>query len=275
MWKYLNVYDIKEEQFHPIEFIPNRKIRLDSEEISFVYLPFCTSVSAYALYYRNKNILFSGDLLSSFLDKKDLQEVWASDKSILSIKMFHECFVSHSFILKNALDKIGRLEEIPEIILPHHGNMIKKELLDSLYKELSELKVGIEYLKDRENLEEKYLLAINDILKSFENTLGHKYILSKLQKLNVSSNLYMELFKIENGIITEIRINPSTALELILNTLKEDLEAKEKINLEKTVKEILGKYGLAKEEGLEYLKWFESNFERFLKTFSRLHGFQL
>lgn len=269
MWKYLNIYGIREEQFHPIEFIPNKKIKFDFNEIQFYPIPFCTSTSSYVVYYRNKNILFTGNFLSGYL-VDDNKEVYASENSLLGIKIFHETHIPHNMILKNAFNNLGILENIPEIIFPHHGYVIKKELLEKIYKELNDLKVGIEYIRDREFMNERYLLAINEFLKEGEKELGHKYILSKLQKLNVSSSLYMELFKIEGGIITEVRINPSTAFDLITRAVREDLEPDQRMFLDNKIRDILKKYGL--EEGKEGQEWFMPKFEKFLESFSKLHG---
>ncbi|MCS7201790.1 MAG: MBL fold metallo-hydrolase [Dictyoglomus sp.] len=270
MCKYLNIYGIKEEQFHPIEFIPNKKIKLESNEMYFFHIPFCTSSSSYILYYRDKNILFTGNFLSGFIVRKD-GEIFASESSILGIKMFHEYHISNSSVLKNALNIFGMLENIPEITFPHHGYLIRKNLLEKIFKELNDLKVGLEYIKDMELTGEKYLLALNEFLKEVEKELGHKYVLSKLQKLNVSSSLYMELFNIEGGIITEVRINPSTAFDLITKKVEEDLEPDKRRLWENKIKDILEKYGLEREEKIEEKDWFMARFEKFLETFSQLH----
>lgn len=271
MWKFLNIYGIREEQFHPIEFIPNKKVKFEFDEMQFYPVPFCTSNSSYIVYYRNRNILFSGNFLSGYLVNEDNKELYASESSILGIKIFHETHIPHNLILKNAFNNLGVLEDIPEIIFPHHGYVIKRDLLEKIYKELNDLKVGIEYMRDSEFMNERYLLAINEFIKEGEKELGHKYILSKLQKLNVSSSLYMELFKIEGGIITEVRISPSTAFELIVKEIKEDLEPDQRMFLDSKIKTILEKYELdnKRKEGQE---WFIPKFEKFLESFSKLHG---
>ncbi|WP_262370068.1 hypothetical protein [Dictyoglomus thermophilum] len=94
--------------------------------------------------------------------------------------------------------------------------------------------------------------------------------MQKLKELN-SSPFFPELIHFENGVATEFRIQPETALELLFEKFKEDAKPEEKENLRIDIIKTLRKYNLEIPEGIltERQRTTESPLRRLFKIFQR------
>lgn len=242
-WRLISGYGIDEDRYQPIEFIPNRKLYIGEDFIQFVPTPFCHFRGATALYYPKLRVLFSGDLFGGASTKKE-EGIFANDDSWIGIKLFHEVYMPTKEALRLAIDNIGRLDPLPEMILPQHGDIIKGELIIDIFKKLNELEVGLEYLRKQQQEEPLYIRVFNDMLDYAKKTFGVDFTINALHKLTSQTSNFPEIVKIENGVITEIFIPPSSAFTFLYNTFTEELDDKTKEDIRLKSIEVFTKYNL-------------------------------
>lgn len=270
-WRLIRFYGLNRERFQPIEYFPNRRVILKTDDtLEFIHTPFCHFRGAWMLYIPERKALFSGDLLGG-LSSKEPNGIYATENSWEGIKLFHEIYMPSKEALRLAVDKIGRLTPLPELILPQHGDIIRKNLILDFLAKLNDLEVGLDYLKNHEEQHQTYLFAFNEILQNIKNSYPNRdKLMQKLKELN-SSPFFPELIHFENGVATEFRIQPETALELLFEKFKEDAKPEEKENLRIDIIKTLRKYNLEIPEGIltERQRTTESPLRRLFKIFQR------
>lgn len=268
-WRLVSGYNIDPNRFQPVEFIPNRKLKLNKEGdicLEFIPTPFCHFRGATAVYYPKLKALFSGDLLGG-ASTKDTEDIYATEDSWLGIKLFHEVYMPTKEALKLAIDKIGRLDPLPELILPQHGDIIKGKLITEFLGRLNELEVGLDYIKEKEKEEEFYLKVFNDMLDYAKKKYGEEMVINKLAKITSQMSNFPEIVKIENGVISEVYIPAPTAFVFIYHAFCEDLSENDKEDLRLKSIETLKKYNLEVPEEL-LQKSFASPMDTFRKVFN-------
>lgn len=270
-WRLIRFYGLSRDRFQPIEHFPNRRVILKTEDtLEFIHTPFCHFRGAWMLYIPEKKALFSGDLLGG-LSSREVNGVFANENSWDGIKLFHEIYMPSKEALKLAVDKIGRLTPLPELILPQHGDIIRKNLIIDFLTKLNDLDVGLDYIKKYESQYQTYLFAFNEILQNLKNNYSNRdRLMQKLKDLN-SSPFFPELIHFENGVATEFRIQPESAVELLYDKFIEDATPEEKESLRIDIIRILRKYNLDVPEGVlsEKQKVVENPFRRIFKIFQR------
>ncbi|MGC9002680.1 MAG: histidine kinase [Dictyoglomus sp.] len=255
-WRLVSGYNIDPKKFQPVEFIPNRKLKLNKEGdmcLEFIPTPFCHFRGATAVYYPKLKALFSGDLLGG-ASTKDTEGIYATEKSWLGIKLFHEMYMPTKEALKLAVDKIGRLNPLPELILPQHGDIIKGSLIIKFLSRLNDLEVGLDYIHTKEKEEEFYIRVLNDMLDFAKKKYGEENVYNKLNRISTQTSNFPEIVKIENGVISEVYIPAPTAFVFVYDAFCEDLPESEKEELRLKSIETFKKYNLEVPEELLYKK---------------------
>ncbi len=270
-WRLIRFYGIPRERFQAIEYFPNRKVVLKTNDtLEFIHTPFCHFRGAWMLFIPEKKALFSGDLLGG-LSSREVNGVFATEDSWEGIKLFHEIYMPSKEALRLAIDKIGRLTPLPDIILPQHGDIIRKNLIVDFLAKLNDLEVGLDYIKKYESQQQFYLYAFNEILQNLKNNYSDKEkLMQKLKEIN-SSPFFPELIHFENGVATEFRIQPETAIELLYDKFSEDAQREERESLRIDIIKTLRKYNLDIPEGILYERQrvSENPFRRIFKIFQR------
>lgn len=253
-WRLTSGYNIDPDRFQPIELLPNRKLKFskDSDDcLQFIPTPFCHFRGAYAVYYPKLKVLFTGDLLGGASTKKS-EGIYADKDSWVGIKLFHEVYMPTKEALRLAIDQIGRLAPIPELILPQHGDIIKGDLVIEFLKRLNEIDVGLDYIKKEEREKELYIRVFNDMLDYAKSKYGEKAVIEKLNNISIQMSNYPEIIKIENGVISEVYIPPATAFVFIYDLFCQHLSEKDKEDIRLQSIAIFKKYNLSVPEELLY-----------------------
>lgn len=251
-WRLVSGYNISPDRYQPVEFIPNRKLKLTKKGdlcLEFIPTPFCHFRGATAVYYPKLKALFSGDLLGG-ASTKDTEGIYATEDSWLGIKLFHEVYMPTKEALRLAVDKIGRLDPLPELILPQHGDIIKGKLITEFLSKLNDLEVGLDYIRTKEREEEFYIRVFNDMLEYAKEKYGERMTIDKLNKISTQMSNFPEIVKIENGVISEVYIPATTAFVFIYDAFCEDLSEKDKEDLRLKSIETFKKYNLEVPEEL-------------------------
>lgn len=268
-WRLIRTYGLDKERFQAIEYFPNKKIILRTgHAFQFVPTPFCHFRGAWMVYYPTKRILFSGDILGGIITKSN-GDIYANKDSWEGIKIFHQIYIPTREALRLAVDRIGRLDPIPEIILPQHGDLIKGDLITEFLKKLNDLEVGLEHILMQEKKESTYLYAFNEILQKEKERFGEKFVMEKLESIN-SSPFFPEIVHFESGVALDFRISPISAIGLLYKSFTEDMSQRDKEIIKSDIVSILTKYNLdIPEEIIEEKVSIWDNFRRILRIFQR------
>ncbi|PMQ01998.1 MAG: histidine kinase [Dictyoglomus sp. NZ13-RE01] len=242
-WRLMKSYGIEKERYQPVEHFPNRRLNLDSGEfLEFVPTPFCHFRGAAALYLPSKKILFSGDLFAG-LSTKNTDDIFADKNSWAGIKAFHQIYMPSKPALVNAIDNIGRLSPLPEIIAPQHGDIIKGDLIIDFSKRINDLEVGLEYIQDMEKKKDLYIYAFNEIYQCCKERLGEEFVREKVHSINSNSS-FPELVQFENDVAIDFRVPIQSVFELMYLSFIEGLNDKEKDQVKSDIIRIFAKYNL-------------------------------
>ncbi|MGB9857710.1 MAG: MBL fold metallo-hydrolase [Dictyoglomaceae bacterium] len=268
-WRLIRSYGLDQERFQAIEYFPNKKLILRTgHSFQFIPTPFCHFRGAWMLYYPTKRVLFSGDLMGGVITKKK-DDIYANEDSWEGIKIFHQIYIPSKEALKFAVDRIGRLDPLPEIILPQHGDLIKGNLILEFLKRLNDLEVGLEHILKQEKEETLYLYAFNEILQKEKAKFGENFVMGKLENINTSP-FFPEIIHFENGIALEFRIPPISAIGLLYKSFTEDMNPRDKESIKSDIVEVLTKYNLdLPEEIFEEKVSVWNNLRKILGIFGR------
>jgi len=268
-WRLVSGYNIDPDRYQPIELIPNGKLKFGKERddcLQFVPTPFCHFKGAHAVYYPKLRTLFTGDLLGGASTKKT-DGIYADIDSWIGIKLFHEVYMPTKEALKLAIDRIGRLDPLPELILPQHGDIIKGELIIEFLKRLNDIEVGLDYMNKEEREKEFYIRVFNDMLDYARNKYGEKVVIEKLNNISTQMSNFPEIIKIENGVISEIHIPAPTAFVFIYDAFCQDLPEKDKEDIRLQSIATFKKYNLEVPEEL-----LQKRTSSFVDSFRRIFG---
>ncbi|PMQ01663.1 MAG: histidine kinase [Dictyoglomus sp. NZ13-RE01] len=268
-WRLIRMYGLDENRYQAIEHFPNRKVILRTgHSFQFIHTPFCHFRGAFMVYYPTKRVLFSGDVMGGLITKKE-DNIYANKDSWTGIKIFHQIYIPSKEALRLTVDRIGRLDPLPELILPQHGDIIKGDLILEFSKRLNELEVGLDHLLEQERKEDTYLYAFNEIIRIFKEKWGESVVREKIENIN-SSPYFPELIHFENGVALAFRVSPLSAIEIIYKNFVEDLNPRERENLRAEITGILNKYNLDIPEGIyEERTSVWDNFRRIFRIFQR------
>lgn len=268
-WRLVRSYGIDKERYQAVEYFPNKKIILRTgHTFQFIPTPFCHFRGAWMIYYSTKKVLFSGDLLGGVITKKT-DDIYADKDSWEGIKIFHQIYIPSREALRFAVDRIGRLDPIPEIILPQHGDLIRGDLIVEFLRKLNDLEVGLEHILAQEKKESTYLYAFNELLRMEKERFGEKYVMEKLERIN-SSPFFPEIVHFESGVALDFRISPVSAIGLLYKSFTEDLSPRDRETIRSDIVSVLLRYNLdIPEEILEEKVSIWDNFRRILRIFQR------
>lgn len=268
-WRLIRSYGLDKERFQIVEYFPNKKLILRTgHSFQFIPTPFCHFRGAWMLYLPIKRVLFSGDVLGGVITKEG-EDIYANEDSWEGIKIFHQIYIPSREALRLAVDKIGRLDPLPEIILPQHGDLIRGNLIVDFLKRLNDLEVGLEHILRQEKKESTYLYAFNEILQMVKTKFGEDFVMGKIENINASP-FFPEIVHFENGVALEFRIPPISAIGLLYKSFIENMSPRDRESLRSDILLTLMKYNLdIPEEILEEKVSVWDNFRRIFRIFQR------
>jgi len=120
--------------------------------------------------------------------------------------------------IEKTILRVGKMEKLPEIIAPQHGDIIKGELVNSFLNRMLDLKVGMELMEDDEN-KELSIMGINSFLDVVRQSRPDFFKeISNMLLMPGNFTTYMDIIK---GQITDIKVKPEDALEAFFNAVLE------------------------------------------------------
>jgi len=125
--------------------------------LEFLTTPYCHSPGAFVTYDPKTKILYSSDIFGG------IEESWnfyADENYFQQAKDFHKEYMPSKDIFNYTLRKIEKLDI--NLIAPQHGSLIKKEYIQPLINDMKSLECGL-------YIDHKYIIELNDIIKSLEH----------------------------------------------------------------------------------------------------------
>ncbi len=158
-------YDLKNLNYMLIEKM-KWKLELSDRTLEFIFTPYAHFPGAFVTFDHKTKVLFSSDLFGGITDEFSL---FAKDESYFeSMKPFHQHYMPSNDILQYAMSEIERYPV--EIILPQHGSIIKKELINYMISNLKTLDCGL-YLLTKKTTDITKIVKLNQILKDITKTM--------------------------------------------------------------------------------------------------------
>ncbi len=221
-WRLIKMYgNIPENRFIPVENFKKETLILKhtGHKIGFIPAVFCHFRGSVMFYDYENRILFSGDFLGGVNTKKE-DGIYAKPKSWDGIKLFHEIYMPTTFTLRETINRISLLDPFPEIIAPHHGDIIKGDLIMDFLNRLYDLDVGSDLMKKMEVQKELTIIAVNEFLTNIKRE-APEAALKLLSFLKKTGN-FTNPFTIKKDVITNIKVSPNIALKVLWGKIPEN-----------------------------------------------------
>lgn len=106
--------------------------------LRFIFTPYLHFPGAIMTYDEKSKILFSSDIFGGISYDWDL---YAKEWYLEAVKAFHENYMAHPDYLRNAMEKVERLDI--SMICPQHGSIIPREKIREFVEALKNLKCGV------------------------------------------------------------------------------------------------------------------------------------
>ncbi|MGC8498797.1 MAG: diguanylate cyclase [Acidimicrobiales bacterium] len=140
----------------------------DGRRLEFTLTPYLHFPGALCAYDAASRVLFTGDLFGGFTRGEHL---WAGDESSFeAARAFHEHYMPSGDILRAGLATLRRRWPDPDVIAPHHGQILPSRLVAPMFARLSTLECGI-VLQARGDLDLGALLQASDMERKLEQAL--------------------------------------------------------------------------------------------------------
>jgi flavorubredoxin len=137
----LPYYGISDYDFYDI--VQNPIMKLSSgKELKFIEAPFLHFPGAFVTYDIASKALFSGDIWAA-LDIEWKLIIDDFESHIMALDLFHKDYMASNIATRGFTT---RLHDEIDVILPQHGSIIPKELVDDAIKYLKELKCGVDLI---------------------------------------------------------------------------------------------------------------------------------
>ena len=155
----------------PLHLIEEHDWALDlggGRQLEFTLTPYLRFPGALCSYDTASRVLFTGDLFGGLTSGEHL---WAADESYFeAARAFHEHYMPSGDILRAGLATLQRRWRHPEVIAPHHGQVIPSRLIAPMFERLSTLECGI-FLNARDDLDLRALLQAAAMERKLEHAL--------------------------------------------------------------------------------------------------------
>ncbi len=167
-----------------------------SRELEFVFTPYAHFPGAFCTFDRSTRTLFSSDIFGA-LSEKFFLFAEENEEYYRGIELFHKHYMPSKLVLNNAMERIEKKQ--PDLIVPQHGSIIRKEMIAPVINRLKGLDCGL-YMLDEEESDIFTLNRIDEFLKNFFDVLLSP---SDIKEIGTSlfKNLKMELYSIRRILI--------------------------------------------------------------------------
>ena len=225
-WRLVKMYGIHESRFRAFEGFRSSwvNVKKTGHRIQFVSARFCHFRGALMCYDPESGVLFTGDFLGG-TDSRTSPGAWADESSWEGISLFHQIYMPSSKAVKASLNRIARLNPMPDVIAPQHGDPIRGDLIPEFISRLGDLKVGLDLLDQAEPQKELAVVALNTFLDSLKDLYPEVH--SNLLKAMASPQGFTTYFNFTAGTLTEMKVGVSESLaffwKLLEQTVAEEL----------------------------------------------------
>ncbi len=203
-WESIKHYDINPKSVKKVDTKKTQNVTLASgHSLQFIETPFCGSGSAFMIYDRKSQVLFSGALFSSYClpsDKNDCR-LYAKEEDWESMRSFHEKNISSNKAQLKVLNIISELEPKPKIIAPRFGKLIEGKDINYFVERLKLLQVGINKVDDvKEGIEKAlYLQASNTLISQIQSFIPAEKTISLIRShINLSASCHLKKDSIDS-----------------------------------------------------------------------------
>lgn len=249
-WRLISLLGISEKNYKPVERFKDMQVILTTgHKLIFVPTPFCHFRGAVALFDVENRVLFTGDLFGGLSFERDDDVYAKSDKDFEGIVAFHQIYMPSKEAIENAVKNIRKLNPNPVMIAPQHGKVIVGELIEKWMNRLVNINVGLDIINQRFKLE-TYIVALNEILKEVGNLLGISDMSEWFKIFKDQS--FPAMFIADRSGIKEIKIEPLTALDLMVGLILEKAPPQHVENIKKSIFKTLVFFGLTIPESLSF-----------------------
>jgi glyoxylase-like metal-dependent hydrolase (beta-lactamase superfamily II) len=218
-WRLVRMYGIQDDRYYAVENFKSKILRIGKtgHRVQFVPVQFCHFRGAMMFYDFESGILFSGDLLGG-IDTRKGSGIYATDESWSGISIFHQLYMPSTGALREAIQRIGLLNPIPDIIAPQHGDVIRGDLVVEFLTRLMDLEVGFDIIKQEESQKELFLSAVNSFL-DFVGTRHPALRTTLLEELK-KTGTFTTIFVIAGTSIIDLKVRATEAVASLWDTIR-------------------------------------------------------
>lgn len=210
-WRLISMYGIPEKRFRAVESFKFDVLRIKKtgHYIQFIPAKYCHFVGATMFYDFESKVIFTGDFLGG-VDSRKGNGIYANEESWEGISLFHQIYMPSKKALQIAVDKIGLLNKIPEVIAPQHGDVIKGDFVNDFLSRIASLDVGMDAAEWEEEKLETLIVAFNGFLDMIKNLYPdiHESLIASLSK----AGEFTPSIRISGDSVVQIKILPNDAI---------------------------------------------------------------
>ena len=219
-WRLVKMYGIHESRFRAFEGFKSSSVNVKAtgHRVQFVSARYCHFRGGLMCYDPESGVLFTGDFLGG-TDSRTSDGIWADESSWDGISLFHQIYMPSSKAMKDSLDRIARLNPMPDVIAPQHGDPFRGDLIPEFISRLGSLKVGLDLLDATEPQNELAVIALNAFLDSLKDLYPqvHGEVLTALDR----PQGFTTFFNFTAGTLTEIKVGIPEALVFLWKILQQ------------------------------------------------------
>jgi serine/threonine-protein kinase len=240
-WRLVQFYGLNPRTYSAVEDFRGGEMRLATgHSVEFVPTPYCHFRGAVMLYDRESRVLFSGDLLGGVSVSGGMV---ATDQDWPGVEIFHQLYMPSQRALRNAMERIERLDPPPLVIAPQHGGIVVGERVTAWPRRLAETAVGADMAVDSGE-KERYLGVVRDLVGELSRWLGETTTAAVLRR-NSSDGSFPNLFVFEDALsVVDFKIQPRAALSGLEEDARAALGAADHPALGRLFAEALARHGL-------------------------------
>lgn len=236
-WRLIRFYDLDPKRYYATERFKRQALNLTTgHELRFVPTPFCHFRGATMLYDLESRILFTGDLFGGL---SYVPELWADERHWEGMKAFHQIYMPVQEAMALAVRSIRALDPKPVMLAPQHGALITGQWIDFFLDRLENLPVGLNLLLDSQQ-KDNYLAAMNELLMELSRGVGAGPIAQAMKVFGEDNSISSVIHADAKG-VRDIRIDPSTAIDIFIRRLHELIPEQSDLVEMATVKVLLGR----------------------------------
>ncbi len=218
-FRLVSMYGIDEKRVVLVENFNTEVLKIKKTGHRFRFVPayYCHFRGAMMFYDYESGVLFSGDFAGGINTRKG-EGFYANEESWEGIKSFHTVYMPSNLAVRETVSRIGMLNPMPEIIAPQHGDILTGDFMVDVLTRLSEIDVGIDYIKRTEPQKELLMNSITAFINRLKNMYPDEWDRIK-EELNTPGQ-FTTVFKIEMDSIVDIKIDYMDALRYLIGVIE-------------------------------------------------------